>query len=741
LLLLGRQKTKSIPELSPLQLNRRSFLASAAAVGGALTLGFRLHAAPASPGTAEITAWIVIAPDESVVIRVARSELGQGISTALPMLVAEELGCDWAKVKMELIAPSDNRRRGQVWGSMTTGASRSIAEAHERLRLAGATAREMLVAAAAQRWQVAPEECRAANGIITHVPSGRSVSFGQIASAAAQVAPPARPRLKPPRDWTLIGTPRPRLDTADKVTGRAVYGTDVRFPGMLYAAIRHAPVLGATLKSVAAPAEGGMRIVALAHAVAVVAESWWQASKAAEALAVTWDNGPHAELSSAAIEASLRAGLAASEAEVGRAGGDADAALAASVKRIEAEYAVPFLAHATMEPQNCTAYVTPDRVEVWVPTQDPEAALLTAALTAGVALENVVVHRTAVGGGFGRRVAVQDFVQEAVLIAKEVGRPVQLLWSREEDIRHDFYRPAAMARLTAGLDAAGMPAAWKVRISAPSIVASLASDVADGFDRHALDGFLEEMPYAVPNYLVDYAMCETPVPVGPWRSLNYSQNTFFKECFLDEMAHAAGSDPYVFRRKLLMHNPRHLAVLDAAARQAGWGSPLPTGMGRGIALSESHGSICAQVLEISVNVGGPRVVRVVSAIDPGHVVNPITVEMQTEGAVAFALSAALYGDIHIAGGRVRQGNFNDYPVLRLADMPRVETVIVPGGEGWGGCGEPTVPPLAPALCNAIFAATGERVRRLPVAPISDQLPVISDQRSGIGMTARESKKY
>jgi len=695
--------------------------------------GFRLGTAAARNDEAvEITAWIVIAPDESVVIRVARSELGQGISTALAMLVAEELGCDWARVKTELVGPAENRQRGQAWGSMTTGASRSIAEAHERLRLAGATAREMLIAAAAAQWQVPAPECAAANGIVTHTPSGRSVSFGQIAPAAVDVAPPRRVRLKPAPEWTLIGTPRTRLDSPDKVSGKLAFGTDIRVPDMLYAAIRHCPVVGGTLASVdGAAAPGAIRVIKLTNAVAVAAESWWEANRAVAMLPVTWSDGENAALSSVAIEEELHEGLAARDADVGRRQGDVDAALAGSARRIEADYAVPFLAHATMEPQNCTAHVTGDRVEIWVPTQDPEAALLTAALTAGVAPENVVVHRTAVGGGFGRRVAVQDFVQQAVLIAKEVGRPVQLMWSREEDIRHDFYRPAAMARLTAGLDAAGVPTAWKVRICAPSIVASMAPEmIGDGFDRHALDGFLEDMPYAVPNYLVDYAACNTPVPIGPWRSLNYSQNTFFKESFIDEMAYAAGADPYAFRRSLLRRKPRHLAVLDAAAQKAEWNAALPPGLSRGIALSESHGSICAQVVEAAVSdAGAVRVHRVVSAIDPGHVVNPLTVAMQTEGAVAFALTAALYGEIRIERGRVRQSNFTDYPMLRMADMPRVETVIVAGGDGWGGCGEPPVPPLAPALCNAIFAATGKRVRTLPVSGIRNQVTGIRSHAS------------
>ncbi len=710
--------------MSSKRLNRRSFLASAAAVGGGLSLGFRFPfgcaPARAAGAAAEITAWIVIQPDETVIIRVARSEMGQGAMTALPMLVAEELECDWAKVKAEPVTPAENLRRQRVWGSMSTGASRSISGAHERLRVAGATAREMLVAAAAARWNASPAECRAANGVIAHRPSGRTVTFGEIAGAAAGIAPPTRVRLKEPADWKLIGTPQKRFDVPDKLTGKAVFGTDVRLPDMLYAAIRQCPVFQGTLKSADARAatsrNGVRRIVRLPDAVAVVADSWWQANRAVEALAVTWDDDENANVSSADIQASLREGLGAADADVGRADGDVVAALAGSAKRIAAEYAVPFLAHATMEPQNCTAHVTGDRVEVWVPTQDPEAALLAAALTAGVAPENVVVHPTMLGGGFGRRVAIQDFVQQAVLIAKDVGRPVQLAWSREEDIRHDFYRPVAMARLAAGLDAAGMPIAWRVRISSQSIVASMAPEMTrGGFDRQSLEGFLGDMPYAVPNYLVDYAMRDTHVPVGPWRGVNYSQNTFFKESFIDEMAHAAATDPYAFRRRLLQEQPRHLAVLDAAARRSGWGSPLPPGIFRGIALSEGHSSICVQVVEAAVSEAGTvRVHRVVSAIDAGHVVNPLTVEMQTESAIVFALTAALYGEISIARGCVQQSNFHDYPMLRMAEMPVVETIIVPGRDDWGGCGEPPVAPLAPALCNAIFAATGKRVRTLPL---------------------------
>jgi isoquinoline 1-oxidoreductase beta subunit len=421
-------------------------------------------------------------------------------------------------------------------------------------------------------------------------------------------------------------------------------------------------------------------------------------------------------VSSATIAEFLRAGLAAPEAAVVRKDGDVDAALARAAKRIEAEYAAPFLSHATMEPQNCTAHVTPDRVEVWAPTQNGEAALAAAAAAAEVAPDKVVVHKTMLGGGFGRRGAVQDFVRQAVLVAKAAGQPVKLLWTREEDIRHDFYRPVAMAKFVAGLDESGAPIAWRVRVTGPSILANLMPQrLTNGVDRAFADGFTAEMGYDVPNYLADYAMRSTPVPVGFWRSVNHSQNTFFRECFVDEMAHAAGQDPYLFRRKLLAKTPKQLAVLDAAAKKAGWDSSPAEGIHRGIAVNEGYGSFCAQVVEASVgDKGEVRVHRVVAAVDPGHVVNPEILRAQTESSIVYGLTAALYGAITIENGRVAQGNFDDYEMVRIDGMPVVETVLVPSGGFWGGGGEPPVPPLAPALCNAIFAATGKRIRALPL---------------------------
>jgi isoquinoline 1-oxidoreductase subunit beta len=705
-------------------IDRRSFLAGIAATGGALTLGFDIpfgarpvHASNSAP---EITAWIVIEPDDTVIIRVAKSEMGQGGFTALPMLVAEELECDWSKVKAEFAPPHENRRRNRVWGNMSTGASRSISASQNDLRRAGAIAREMLIAAAAARWNAPGSECVAANSVITHVPSGRTVTFGGIAAAAAEVKPPTKVAMKDPKDWKLIGTRQRRLEVADKVTGKPIYAIDVRLPDMLYAAIVQCPVFKGTLKAVddstVSRMNGIHRVVKQQDFVAVVADSWWRAKKATEALLVTWDFGDDSGISNDTIRASLHEGLCANDARAGRTDGDVGRALAQAAKRIEADYEAPFLAHATMEPQNCTAHVTADKVEVWAPTQDGETALVIAADAAGVPASKVVVHKMMLGCGFGRRGIFQEFVRQAVLIAKEVGRPVKLVWTREEDTRHDFYRPVAAARMTAGLDADGTLSAWKIRTSGQSIIAAVSPRVMRfGVDRNFLQGLLEDMPYDVPNYLVDFAMRNTHVPVGVWRSVNHSQNAFFKECFIDELAHAAGADPYAFRRKLLEKKPQQLAVLDAAAQNADWGSPAEPGVFRGIAIHDSQSSICAQVVEASIaHDGQARVHRVVSAIDAGHVVNPLTVEMQTESAVVYGLTAALYGEIGIKDGRVEQSNFHDYRMLRMAEMPQVETVIVPSGGFWGGVGEAPVPPLAPALCNAIFAATGKRVRSLPL---------------------------
>jgi isoquinoline 1-oxidoreductase beta subunit len=718
---------------SGVPLNRRCFLAGVSAAGGTLTLAFSAPFGPAraappphaprqtgeSKEGEEITAWLVIQPDNSIVIRVAHAEMGQGAQTGLAMLVAEELECDWAKVRTELVAASENVRRGRIWGDMSTGASRSIATSQLFLRQAGAVAREMLIAAAAARWNVPASECVAEMSVITHGPSARTVTFGAIAEDAVKIAVPADVKLKDPSTWKLAGKPRRRLDVLDKVTAQPVYAIDVCLPGMLYAAIAHCPVFGGTPKAVdesaIAAMKGVRQVVRMPDSVAVVADSWWRAKQALAALPIDWDERGNGSVSSATIAEFVRSGLEAKEARIGRVDGDVTAGFQRAARRIEAEYTVPFLAHATMEPQTCTAHVTPDGIEVWAPSQDGMTALVTAAVAAGVTNDKVVVHGTMLGGGFGRRGAIQEYVRQAVLIAKEVQEPVKLLWTREEDVRHDFYRPFGMARLVAGLDADGMPIAWTFRVVGPSFVASLVPGFGMSYIDHTfLSGLMEEMPYDVPNYMVDYVIRQSPVPLGVWRAINYTQNAFYKECFVDEMADAAAIDPYLYRRRLLRNSPKNLAVLDAAAKKADWFAPLPKGVFRGIAVNEACGSYCAQVVEASVEGGSVRVHRVVSALDPGHVVNPLSVEMQTQGAVIYALTAALHGEITIKGGAVEQGNFDDYEMLRMADAPEVETVIVPSGDFWGGVGEPPVPPLAPALCNAIFAATGRRIRSLPL---------------------------
>ncbi len=659
------------------RIDRRSFLASVAAVGGSLALGFEIPFGPqpvrAADGAAEINAWVVIEPKDTVVIRVAKSEMGQGSFTALSMLVAEELECDWSKVKAEFAPPHENLARNRVWGDMSTGGSRAVRSSHEYLRKAGATAREMLIAAAALQWGVSASECRAEKSVITHMPSGRTVGFGEVAEAAARIAPPRDVKLKDPKDWKIAGKPTRRLEIIDKVQGKTTYGIDVRLPNMLYAALIQCPVFKGTLKSADGSKIDGMKgvrkVVKLKDAVAVVADSWWQAKQAVEALPVAWDDGGNGRVSSDTIMDFLRTGLASSEAGVGRRDGNVREGLANAARRVEAEYSVPFLSHATMEPQNCTASVSGDKVEIWVSTQNGEASLAAAAQAAGVSPRNVIVHKTMLGGGFGRRDGVQDFIPHAVLIAKEMGQPVKTVWTREEDMRHDYYRPVAMTKMVAGLDASGRPIAWHVRMTGNSIRGTLTPQaITNGVDTHFQEGFLEEMPYDIPHYLADYAQ--------------------------------AG---------------KFAGVLDAAAKLAGWGSPPPQGVHRGIALEAACGTYVAGVAEASVSDRGEvRLHRVVCALDPGHVVNPLTVELQTESAIVYGLTAALYGEITIKDGRVQQSNFNDYQMLRIAQMPKVETIIMPSGGFWGGCGEPPVSIVAPALCNAIFAATGKRIRSLPL---------------------------
>ena len=714
-------------------LSRRSFAFGISALAGGLVLGTpaafaqgKAQApATAKPGRPELTAWVVIQPDDTVLIRIARSEMGQGIFTSLPMLVAEELECDWARVKPEYAPVAEHLARKRVWGNMVTTDSVSVRRSHDYLRKAGAQARMMLIAEAAARWNCPAEECTARNSVVRHGASGRTLRYGALAHAASARPVPENVSLKRPQDWRLIGTSPRQFDLKAKVTGQLAYAIDVRVPNMLHAAISACPAYGGRLQSFDAAKvmtmPGVRQVVQVGDtAVAVVASSWWQAKKALDALPVVWDEAASADLSTDAILKTLQQGLDATDVVVGHRIGDVDAALASAATRVTADYQVPYLAHATMEPQTCTAHVVDGRAEVWAPTQNGEGTAQVVAQTLGVDISKVVVHKCHLGGGFGRRGLSQDWARQAVLIAKAVGRPVKMIWTREEDMRHDFYRPMVVARQTAGLDSDGRLVGWKIRLCGSSIFASLAPHfMRNGQDLSMMNSLLQaDMGYALPAFEAGYVMRNTAIPVGFWRAVNYSQNGFFRETFLDEVAHAGKQDPYQFRRPLLAQAPRTLAVLDEAARRASWGK-APAGVHQGIAVVEFDDAVCAQVVDLSVDKdGGVKVHRVVCVVDPVFAVHPNTIVAQMEGCIIQALGAALTGEITFKAGRTEQSNFHDYPLPRIHEAPRIDTYIVASGtdpgQPWGAVGETGVPPLAPALVNAIFAATGQRVRSLPL---------------------------
>jgi len=710
--------------------SRRRFVVGGTAAAGGLALGFHVpfggeaHAAQAPD---EVNAWVVIRPDDTVVIRIARSEMGQGTLTGLAQLVAEELECDWNKVTTEYPTPGQNLARARVWGNFSTGGSRGIRESHDYVRKGGAAARMMLLEAAAQSWGVPAAQCAVAAGVITHAASGRRTTYGAVAAAAARLSPPRDIPLKDPKDWKVAGKPLKRLDTKDKLNGRQVYGMDLKLPGMLNAAIRDCPVFGGKVRSFDAARvlsmPGVRKVVRVGDsAVAVVAVTWWEAKVALDALPIEWDEGPNAKLSSADVAATLKAGLDAAEAFVGHRAGDVHAGLASAARRVEAVYAYPHQNHATMEPMNATALYTPDRCEVWTPTQNGEAALAVTVETAGLPASKCDVHKLHLGGGFGRRGAVHDWVRQAVLIARELpGTPVKLIWTREEDMLHGRYHPVTQCKLVGGLDAQGRVTALHMRLSGQSILAGIApQNLQGGRDMVAFQGLLESgdgtLGYTIPNLLVDHAMRNPPVPPGFWRGVNHNHNAIYLECFVDELAHAAGADPLEFRRRMMGRHPRHLAVLEAAATRAGWGRPAAPGVFRGLAQHMGFGSYTAAVAEVSVSAEGKlKVHRIVAATDPGYAVNPQQIQAQVEGSFAYGLSAALYGECTLKDGRMQQANFDTYPVMRMDEMPRVETIVMPsGGATWGGVGEPTIAVAAPAVLNAIFAATGKRIRTLPV---------------------------
>jgi isoquinoline 1-oxidoreductase beta subunit len=700
--------------MSPImKVDRRGFLKTAAGgllVGFHLSRGSKLSAAVSDSVAGNVSdnklnAWVHVGTDDYVTLFIHKAEMGQGTVTSLSMLLAEELECDWNKIRTEF--PGIDRAFG---GNQGVVGSQSIRSSWQPLRQAGATAREMLIQAAAQKWGVDKTQCRAENNAVVNTATNARLSYGELAEAAAKIAPPTGVALKDPSQFRIIGKPRKRLDTPEKTTGRAVFGIDVRVPNMLYAAAARCPVFGgkvASFDATKAKAMPGVKhVVQISSGVAVVADNTWNAIQARNALAIQWDEGAHAGLSSAGIRQEW-VELANQPGAVARQVGDAAGALAGAAKKIEAVYEAPYLAHAPMEPLNCTADVRADSCEVWASTQGQSSALQEAVRVTGLRPDQVKINTKYMGGGFGRR-ARADYIGEAVEASKAVGAPVQLTWAREDDMQQDWYRPASYTHFAGGLDADGWPVAMTGRIICPPF-----GGMRNGVSSTATEGIADSL-YAIPNVMVDYHAADPGIPVSYWRSVGYSQNTFFTESFIDELAAAGGKDAFEFRRKLLEKSPRPLAVLELVAEKAGWGKPLPAGRGRGIALVNNIGSFTAEVAEVSVTQGKLKVHRVVCAVDCGHVVNPSGVEQQIQSGIVYGLSAAMKGQITIDRGRVQQANFHQYDVLRIDEMPVVEVYLVPSQAAPGGIGEASVPPIAAAVGNAIFAATGKRVRKLPM---------------------------
>src|SRR5580698_2159169 len=701
--------------MSSVKVNRRGFLQVGASAAAGLLVGFylpersELAAQTADSAPAALNAWIHIAPDDTVTFMIHKVEMGQGTVTSLSQLLAEELECDWGKFRTEF-PPVD-----PVFGFQGVVGSQSIRTSWDPLRKAGATAREMLVSAAAQSWGVDKSACRAESGSVFNTSSNVKLSYGKLAAAAAKLPVPTNVALKDPKQFKLVGKSMKRLDTANKVTGRTQFGIDARRPGMLYAAIARCPVFGGKAVSFddtkAKAFPGVKQTVQVSRGVAVVADNTWSAIQATRLLDIKWDEGPNANQSSAAISKLFAERAEKPGVEVSKTG-DVAAGLASAAKKVEAVYEVPFLAHATMEPMNCTADVRADSCDVWASMQMQTMAQAAAAQASGLPPAKVHIHSQFMGGGFGRR-GMTDFVSEAVEVSKAIGAPVKVTWSREDDMHHDNYRPASYSRFEAGLDADGWPVAWTNTIACPSIQNSSGQAPPNGGDKMSTEGS-HDIEYAIPDKLVDYHWTEVGIPVTYWRAVGYTQNTFFVESFMDEVAAAGGKDPVEMRRRLLAQNPRLLGVLELVAEKSDWGKPLPAGRFRGVAVVNNVGSYTAQVAEVSVNQGKVRVHRVWCAVDCGHVVNPAIVEQQIRSAIVYGLTAALKGQITIDKGRVQQTNFNNYDMLRIDEAPVVDVQIVASTENPGGIGEAGVPAVAPAVCNAVFAATGKRVRQLPI---------------------------
>ena len=710
------------------KLSRRGFLAGAAVATGGLTIGFHIPTAEAAVGdTPEINAWVVVKPDNTIVVRVARVEMGQGTLTGLAQLVAEELDADWSKVTTEYPTPGQNVARKRIWGDFQTAGSRGIRGSEDYVRKGGAAARIMLMQAAATQLKVPVSELTTSKSVITHKASGRSLRYGQVALAAGKLEAPKDVKIKDPKDWTIAGKPLPRLDTKMKLDGSQIYSIDFKMPGMLNAAIKETPVPGGKVKSFDAAKAEKMRgvkkvLVIDGNAVVVVADTWYRAKTALDAVNIVWDEGANASVSTASIKAMLTEGLDAKQAFVGNKKGDIETAIAGATKKVEAVYRYPYQHHMTMEPMNATAQWTPEKCMVWTSTQNAEAALATAVPASGLTIDKCDVIRMNLGGGFGRRSSSHDYVRQTVLVAKEMpGTPVKLIWSREQDVTHGTYHPTTMCKLTGALDDKGNVVGLHMRISGQSILAGLRPEaLVEGRDPGTFQGLNAQGPegqfgYDIPNLLVDHAMRNPPFRPGFWRGVNNNQNAIYLECFIDEMAHAAGQDPLEFRRKMMKNYPKHLAVLNTVAEKSGWGKPTAPGVFRGISQHMGYGSYVAAVAEVSVSdKGALKIHRIVAATDCGHVVNPQQVAAQIEGSFAYGLSALLYGEMTVKNGRMEQENFDTYEVMKMAEMPPVESYPVPSGGFWGGVGEPTIFVAAPAVLNAIFAATGKRLRDVPL---------------------------
>jgi isoquinoline 1-oxidoreductase beta subunit len=718
------------------RIDRRRFVIGAAATGAGLAIGFELPIgrtaeASSNVATPEINAWVVIRPDDTVIIRMVRSEMGQGTITGLAQLVAEELECDWSKITTEYPTPGQSLKRNRVWGDFSTGGSRGIRTSHEYVRKGGAAARMMLVQAAATQWKVPTSECSVANGVITHAGSGRKLRYGEVAEAASKLEAPKDVPLKDPKDWKVIGKSMKRLDTLGKVTGEQIYGTDLKLPGMLNASIRESPVFGGKVKSFdaakAMTMKGVRKVLQVGDsAVAVVADTWWQANSALDAVKIEFDDGGNKGVSSASIAKMLDEGLSAEQAFVGNDNGDAKAALAGAAKKVEAVYSYPFQNHAPMEPMNATALYTADKCEAWVPTQDGEASLAAVISASGLPAEKCDVYKINLGGGFGRRGAFQDYVVQAVRIAKEMpGTPIKLIWTREEDMRQGRFHPIMHAKLTGGFDAQNNLTSLHIRLSGQSILAAVRPAIVQqnkGMDPLVFQGLARSgehaFGYHIPNLLIDHAMRNTHVPPGFWRGVNINQNCVFIECFMDELAQSVGQDELEFRRKLLGQHPKNLAVLNAVAEAIGWGKKAPEGRFYGLAHMKAFAAYVAAAAEVSVSKDGKsvKVHRIVAATDPIYAVNPGQIERQVSGSFVYGLSALFQQACTVKDGCIAEENFDTYDSMRIAQMPKVESIVMASGgsDPWGGVGEPTICVAAPAVLNAYFKATGKRIRSVPL---------------------------